>query len=129
MALGQDYVRTIIKRSLLLIFIGCLIAFIVFRDSSYVLGILFGGLINILSFKIIEISTKKIVNMPENRARTYATINYFIRFIIYGIVLVIASKADYIDFISTIIALFTVKIVIVSDSVYDTFKIKRMNKD
>lgn len=125
MALGQNYVKTIIKRSLLLIIIGCILSFLVFRDSSYVLGILFGGIINILSFKIIEISTKKIVNMSESKARTYATINYFIRFVIYGIVLVIASKADYINFISVVIALFTVKIIIVSDSVYDSFKIRK----
>lgn len=123
MALGQNYVTTIIKRSILLISIAIIFTFVVFKNPKpYVLGILVGGIINISAFKLLELSTKKILKMNEVRAKIFTSINYFIRFILYGIVLIIAVKFKEVDFISTIIALFTVKIIIITDSIYDTFK-------
>lgn len=123
MALGKNYMGTIIKRSLILIAAASLIFLIIFDNPKpYILGAVFGGIINILSLKLLELSTKKAMNMNEGKAKAYASVNYFIRFAIYGIVLVIAAKADYISFITTIIFMFTVKTVIVLDSLYDTIK-------
>lgn len=123
MALGENYVSTIIKRSIVLIAIGCIICLFLFDNPvPYASGLALGGLANMLAFKLLEMSTKRAVNMPEGKAKTHATLNYFIRYVIYGIVLVIAAKVEQIEFITAIIGLFVVKIVIITDSIYDTIR-------
>lgn len=125
MALGENYVSTIIKRSIILIAIASILCLLLFREPvPYILGLALGGLANIIAFKVLEMNTKKAVNMPEGKAKSHATLNYFIRYAIYGIVLVIAAKVEQVEFISAIVGLFVVKIVIISDSIYDTMKLK-----
>lgn len=126
MALGENYVSTIIKRSLILIFAISALCFFLFKEPvPYVLGIVCGGAANILNFKILEFSTKKAVMLSEGRAKAYATANYLIRFIIYGVVLVVSAKTEKISFIATILSIFVVKVVIISDSLYDTIKYRK----
>lgn len=116
-------VPQVIKRVTIvtLITIGILF-FITKNPKPYVLGLIFGSLISILSFRLMDISTKKIVGMAPQKASNYATGQYFIRYSIYFAVLVIAALADYLNILTTFLGLIMVKIVIFSDTIYDTIK-------
>lgn len=123
MALGENYVTVIVKRSLIVLLIATGICLVFFDNPiPYVYGLLFGGIINILGFKLIELGSKRAVQMSEGKAKAQVTFNYMVRYIIYAIVLAIAAKAEYIDLVATIVSLFLVKLVIIADSVYDTIK-------
>ncbi|OHW61931.1 ATP synthase I chain [Andreesenia angusta] len=121
MALGKNYVATIIKRTTALLLFGIGLSFFLAKEPMpYIYGFIFGGSISILGFKLLEQSAKKAANMNESGAKNYMTITYFIRYAIYGVMLVVSAKADYINLFTAIIALFLIKLVIVSDAVYDT---------
>lgn len=116
-------VPQVVKRVIIftLIVIGILF-FTVKNPKPYVLGLIFGSLISILSFRLMELSTKKAVNMAPNKAYNYAIGQYFIRYSIYFVVLVIAALADYLNIFTVLLGLIMVKIVILSDTIYDTIK-------
>ena len=54
----------------------------------------------------------------------YVVGSYMARYIIYGVVLTIAALADYLNFYTVVLGFFMVKIVILSDTFYDTIKRK-----
>lgn len=123
LALGENYVNTIIKRSLVLILFGVGICFFVAdKPMPYVYGLVFGGSINILGFKLLELNAKKAAKMAKGGARAYFASNYFIRLMIYGMVLVVAAKANYINFLTTALSLLVVRMVIITDGVYDKLR-------
>lgn len=126
MALGENYVNTIIKRTVAVLLVGIGISFFVAREPMpYIYGFVFGGSISILGFKLLEQSTKKAVKMKEAGARTYMVANYIVRYLIYGVVLVVSAKADYINLLTAVLSLFVIKAVLVSDAIYDTIKGKK----
>lgn len=126
LALGENYTNTIIKRTAALLLLAIGLSFLLAKEPMpYIYGFIFGGSISILGFKLIEQNAKKAVKMGESGARSYVAINYFVRYLIYGLTLAIAAKADYIDFLSAVASLFIIKIVIVSDAFYDTLKGKK----
>ncbi|KNF09721.1 F-ATPase, F0 complex, subunit I AtpI [Gottschalkia purinilytica] len=133
MGLGKNYCETITKRSVIVMLIGTGLILLLFKDpKSYIYGLIFGGSINILNFRLMSISVRKSVNMSQNSAKRHTINNYMIRYLIYGLVLTIAALADYINLYTTIMSMFIVKIVIISDSFYDILagKIrKRENND
>lgn len=127
----DNYVFQIIKKAfiLILIIIG-LMLFSIKNPKPYVLGFIFGSGINILSFLLLNNTLKKAVQMDPSKAYGYATANYMVRYFIYFIVLGISIVADYLSFITTILGLFTIKIVILSKAFYDTIKgrVKKQRK-
>jgi len=50
--------------------------------------------------------------MSPNKAQAYASVNYFFRMIITGLVLIIGLKADYLSGIAVIIGLLLIKQII-----------------
>lgn len=119
--MNNDLVFKITKRTIiwsLFIIIGMF--FIALRNAKpYILGYIFGVLISILTFKLLHNTVNKSVMMEPNRARLYSTSQYFIRFIIYSIVLVISAKADYLSFITTVLGLTMIKLVIIISAIFD----------
>lgn len=117
--LNDDLILKIIKRiGILSIFIMGF-SLILFKESKpIILGYIFGVLITILCFKLLDISIQKAVKLPPRRASAYATGQYFIRYIIYGLVLAVAAKADYLNLGSTALGLLSIKIVIVLSSIF-----------
>lgn len=116
-------ISQVIKRAiaLSLIIVGFL-ALILKNPKPYVLGMVFGSSINILCFILMGITTKKAVLMEPSKAYGYTLGNYFVRYIIYFVVLFIAAKADYINFVTTILGFFMIKIVILSGAILDSIK-------
>lgn len=127
MSLGENYFATIIKRSLILVALVLAIILAVSLALSkepkpLMYGLLFGSIINILNFRLMYLSTKKAMSLNPAKAQRHATTNYFIRYITYGLVLIVASKASYINLFTTIMGFFVIKIVILSDALYETIR-------
>ncbi len=123
MSLGENYFSTIIKRSIILIIIILAAMLVIFKEPKpYIYGFLFGSIINILNFRLMYLSTKKAMSLNMKKAQMHTTINYLMRYITYGLVLIVAAKADYLSFYTVIIGFFVIKIVILSDALYETIK-------
>ncbi len=120
---NDDYIYHILKRAIIFILIIMGIMFLGFKEPKrYVLGYIFGAIINILSFLLLNNTLKKAVLMEPSKASNYVTANYILRYFIYFIVLVISAVAGYLSFFTTILGLFTIKIVILSKAICDTIK-------
>lgn len=79
------------------------------NPKPIILGYIFGVLINILSFFLINDSAYKLVQMSPQRAKIRASSNYMLRFFIYFIVLFISIKADYLNYLATFVGLTMVR--------------------
>ncbi len=125
MSLANNTQLRVIKRTVILtsIIIGIILVTLP-TPKKYIYGVIFGASINILNFRLMSITLEKSVNMPKRKIMPYVVGNYLIRYIIYGIILAIAAIADYISFIAVAGSLFMVKIVIISDSIYETIRSK-----
>ncbi len=124
--LGENIFIDILKRSAVVLVIAIIaIAVIADNPMPYILGLLFGMVINLLNFRLMSLSVTKALTYNQGRAQMYATVNYLVRYLIYGIVLYIAATADYIDLLSVVIGFFTVKLIIISDTFFDLLKGKK----
>ncbi len=118
--MNNDLVFKVAKRTIILVLlIVGIFAFIFKNPKPIMMGLIFGSLISILNFKLLDNTISKAVKMPSGRAMTYTITHYFARYIIYFVVLIVAAKADYLNLISTIAGLFTVKIVILISNIVD----------
>lgn len=86
--------------------------FIIKDYMAFIYGLLFGTLIASLNFTLLANTLERAAKMTPEKAKAYATSRYFIRYMIYGIVLYISIVADYINIIGTIVGLLVIKIVI-----------------
>lgn len=75
----------------------------------YAKGLAFGGIFSILKLKLMEISLRKATSLPPDKAQAYGSLQYFIRFILTGVVLVVAALEPSIDIIGMIIGLLALK--------------------
>lgn len=90
--------------------------------KEYVLGLVFGAIINLLNFRLMSITVAKSVDLPQGKIMPYIVANYMVRYLIYGVVLTIAALANYLNFLMVIVGFFMVKIIILSDTFYDMIK-------
>ena len=124
--LGENIFISIIKRSLILLLVGIIAIFIfASQPKPYIYGLVFGMIINILNFRLMSLSIKKALSLNEGAAQKYAMGNYLVRYLIYGIVLYIGAVADHINLLAVVVGFFTVKVIIISDTFYEQFKVKR----
>lgn len=84
---------------------------LLFRSDmiAYGKGLAFGGVFSILKLRLMEISLKKSVTLPPEKAQAYGSFQYFIRYLLTGIVLVLSALEPSIDIIGTIIGLLALK--------------------
>ncbi len=93
--------------------IATAIMFLFFQDGmALFLGLIFGSLVTLLMFVELAITIQKAVNMEASKANAYTTSKYYLRFIIYGVVIFVSIKAPYINVIGTVIGLLSVKVII-----------------
>lgn len=118
--MNNDLVFKVARRTTIVVLLIIGILAFIFKDPKpIIMGLIFGSLISILNFKLLDNTVSKAVKMPSNKATGYTIFHYFARYIIYFVVLFVAFKADYLNLISTIIGLFTVKMVILGSSIFD----------
>lgn len=129
MSFEGNYQNKIIKRIVILVLISSGIIFLTLSNpKQYVYGLVFGASINVLNFRLMSLTLEKSIKMSPEKVMPYVAGNYMIRYIIYGIVLAISAIADYISLYTVILGFFMVKIVIISDTLYDVVKNKSSKK-
>lgn len=118
--MNNDLVFKVAKRvSILSLFIIGISAF-AFKDPKPIItGYIFGAIISILGFKLLHNTINKAVEMTPSRASGYSMAHYFLRYIIYFVVLGVAALADYMNFPATILGLVMVRIVIMVSGIFD----------
>lgn len=110
----------IIKIDLIVLSIMIITSFIFFENPMiWVKGYIFGGLIGILNFMQLARTMEKAVTMNPGSAQSYASINYFVRFVIMAVVIVVALKADYINALAVIIGLLMIKFIILFTNLFN----------
>ena len=86
---------------------------------KFILGLCFGSLIGILNFFELSNTLAKAVTFSPDKAQSFTTKKYFIRFILTAIVLYVSVTADHINVIGTIIGLLLIKVVIFATNLFN----------
>lgn len=116
--MNNDIIIKVYRRTLLLSLFIIGFSFFLFKEpKAAVSGYIFGTLIAMVTFKLLDISIQKSVKLNPRQASRYATGQYFIRYLIYGVVIIISGKADYLNLGMTVLGLLSIKIVIISSSI------------
>lgn len=84
-------------------------SFLVPNWISYGKGILFGTLFSILRLYTMEKSLIKALQKEPERAKSYFTTNYIIRYVLTGIVLLVGALEPSISFLGVCIGLLSMK--------------------
>lgn len=118
--MNNNLVFKVIKRTAIVSLLIIGISAFVFKDSKpIILGYIFGTIISILGFKLLHNTINKAVEMTPSRASAYSMVHYFLRYIIYFVVLGVAALADYMSFPATVLGLIMIKIVIMVSGIFD----------
>ncbi len=59
------------------------------------------------------------VQLPPDKAQSYTTRKYFLRYVIYGVVLWVSIQADYIHVLGTIVGLLLIKVVLLTTNLFN----------
>ena len=78
--------------------------------KSFTVGILFGLIFSILKLMLMKNSIKKSVMMPEGKAQKYANVQYMIRYVLTGIVLLVAALEPTISLLGVFLGLLSMKV-------------------
>ncbi len=118
--MNNDLIIRIYKRTIIIGLIVIGLVFFIFKNPKpIILAYIFGTLISMLSFKLMDNTINRAVKMPPDKAVSYSIRHYFLRYLIYFIVLASSLVADYLNFISALLGLMMVKIIIVGSSIFD----------
>lgn len=118
--MNNKLIFKISKRVVALVLLASGIFAFAFKEPKpIILGLVFGSLISILSLKLLDNTINKAVNMPPGKATAFSTLHYFARYIIYFIVLLVAAKAEYLNLLSALVGLLSVKFVIIFSNIFD----------
>jgi hypothetical protein len=80
------------------------------NKPAWSIGILFGLVMSLLKIWLMEVTFKKAVQMPEARAKIYAQRHYMLRYLLTGIVLVIAAIEPTISLLGVFFGLCSMKV-------------------
>lgn len=95
------------------------------KPFAFMLGVLIGALTSYLAFVELALTMTKAVKMTSGRSAIYVNAKYYMRLIIYGLVIYASIKAPYIDVYGTVTGLLLVKLVIYITNIFFTKKSKR----
>jgi hypothetical protein len=116
--------NNVIKWTFVAGFVIIVVILIMIESQKFQLiaGVVFGTLIGILNFLELEKTLIKSAKMTPNKAQSYATKKYFLRYGITGVVLLISIKASYINIFGTVIGLLLLKFVIMFTNLFNDKK-------
>lgn len=77
---------------------------------SFTMGLLFGLVFSILKLKLMQNTIEKAVQMPEGKAQKYTNVQYMIRYVLTGIVLLVAALEPSVDLLGVFFGLFSMKV-------------------
>lgn len=117
---NNDIILKIYRRTIVLSLFIIGSSFFLFRESkAIILGYLFGTMISMLSLKLLDNTINKAVLMEAKKAYSYTVFHYFLRYIIYFVVLSTSIIADYLNFLSAALGLVIIKVVIFLSTIFD----------
>ncbi|WFA08159.1 ATP synthase subunit I [Tissierella sp. Yu-01] len=123
--MNKDLVFKVSKVVVILsLFIVGFMAFLFKNPRPIILGYIFGASINVLTFYLINDSANKLIKMEPSKAKSRAYFNYFFRFTIYFIVLLVSALAEYLNLFGTFLGLNMVKGSIYILSIIDKYFLK-----
>ena len=118
--MNNDLVFKILKKTVIFSFFVIGFSMFLFKNPKPIIyGYIFGALISMLGFKLLNNTINKSVLMKPSRASRYSTLHYVLRYIIYFIVLLVSVIADYLNFPATILGLTAVTFVIIVAAILD----------
>ncbi len=91
---------------------GAIGAFWIPNPMALALGLLFGSAIGLLNFYELALTLSKSIKMAPGKATQYASLKYFLRFMITAIVLFVAIKSPYLNVFGTAFGLVSIKFVV-----------------
>lgn len=117
---NNDIIIKIFKRVLVISFFIIGFSLILFNNPNpIILGYIFGIIISMLTLKLLNSTINRAVRMTPAKASAYSMVHYFLRYLVYFVVLSVAAIADYLNFPATIIGLLMVKFVIFISTIFD----------
>ncbi|PID82776.1 MAG: hypothetical protein CSB15_01625 [Clostridiales bacterium] len=123
---ARETVFLIAKYSVVLSIIATIIVCIFFKNPiPIVLGLWFGTLISILLFYELALTISKAVQMNSAKASTYTSLKYFLRFLVYAVVLFVAAKNKNLNIYATVFGILSVKVSIYFQNLVVNKKFKR----
>ena len=84
--------------------------FMVTDALSWTLGIVLGLLIALLKLKLMENTFTKAVNLPEAKAKGYTQRQYMLRYVLTGIVLLVAALNKDVSLLGVFFGLVSMKV-------------------
>ncbi len=109
----RETVFGIMKLSLVVSLVATMVSFILVNNAKpVILGIWFGSIISLLLFYELALTISKAVKMNTARASRYTSFKYFIRFVIYALILAISVKSNNLNIFGTIFGILSVKLTI-----------------
>lgn len=93
--------------SLIVEIVGMLL---VVKKLDFTLGIIFGLVFSILKLMLMKNTIKKALTMPEAKAQKYANGQYVIRYVLTGVVLVVAALLSTTLLLGTFFGLMSMKV-------------------
>lgn len=118
--MNNDLVLKLVKRIMIVsLFLIGIMLFTFKEPKPIILGYVFGTIISIAGFKLLENTINKSVEMTPGRASAYSMVHYLLRYIIYFVVLAVAALADYLSFPATLLGLLMIKIMIMVSGIFD----------
>ncbi|MDO5026853.1 MAG: ATP synthase subunit I [Tissierellia bacterium] len=91
------------------------------KPMPYMTGLALGYALNLIFFRVMYLNVKSKLEMDTKKAKVFSMINYLARMIITGLFFYVAIMSDKVSFLTSIIAMFNVKIAIYVSVIYDAF--------
>lgn len=102
--------KKVIKGQMILLMINCGLALMLIPSPRpFIIGLVFGTLISLLTFRLLALTVEKSVRMAPARAKRYATSQYITRWIIKGVVIYVSIQAEHIHELGTILGLLSIQ--------------------
>lgn len=92
------------------------------------LGFVFGLVIATLIFRLRYLHIKRSVDMEKQKANNFIRNRYFVEYLIYFIVLIVARGNNNLHFLATVLGLFFIKFTVLVWTVVDLVKSNLKNK-
>lgn len=109
----NNYFMKIVKNAVILMLLEIVLFFCMgekFQEHLY--GLLLGGFVNILFFRLMYLNISKVVDRKVKNIQTYIFFNYIARYCITGFILYIAATNENISLYSCFLGLLSIKLVI-----------------
>ncbi len=111
---SERTIRLVTIWALILTFITTVLLFFSVKDPKpYALGFLVGGLVSVLNFRLMVMTLNKSIRRSAESAVSVVSSNYYLRYLIYGLVLVLAVMQGSMNYVAVAAGFLVVKAVVI----------------